>query len=130
MGTSAQCRVLNRDFQDALSRMCALSDQLWKRFLFSYIMENAVQVNLQSSILAINSYASLKLNNLALFSIILGLFLTFIKLLEARSFFLLVECMEEQVATKEAAEGALDERSKIQVRDLRWSTRIIKVLCT
>merc|ERR1712203_728944 len=55
--------------------------------------------------------------------------LTLIKLFEARSFFLLVNCMEEQIAAKEAAEGALDARSKNQVRELRWSTRVIKVLC-
>lgn len=91
------------------------SETMAKRVWLSYIVENAVQVNLQATLFAIFYYVSGQQPTAAmyqsLFSIGLGIGLTFLKLLDATVFRSFSRMMEEKNQDKIDDGGGLGEGS-------------------
>lgn len=110
-----------------------LSKQMVNRFLLTYIAENALQSNLQSSLFAINRYATDGQGGgwpgvQALGSIVLSLGLCAVKVVEAISFFDFAKYAEQKFDDDAGVDEAEAEKKTFAVKVFRRNVLVVRVL--
>ena len=102
-----------------------LSKHFAERFFLSYLLENGIQLNLQSWVLVINKVQAPSMPMMPILSVALSFFMIVLKLLEVRKFIFFWHHIEEIASGASVPE---EERSKFEAKLLLFRRRGVAVV--